>query len=300
MWSGYGQAVLMMRADDAVHAPLHGVTLVFDALFDIFLHLPIYTGTPGIICYTMPVPKKKNIIWKKKRNHQQLFCERKPASTLLSNCVACTCVWFMFPLIYSRVPTLAYSHRNFEAHTMRTPQNPGLDENLVTTWCWNPIWRAEQTPRPRHSKVLTISHFTMYIGGPKTTASQKQHWQHKQSKSERKKRQARRQARKQSTHCLSITGIGRGPGEVHARSGWHHDNLPLPFCSFFFLSFRFLPFPFLPFLAFPCLSLSFVAFPCFPFFPFPCFSFPFFLFLAFPSLSFPFLPFRSCWWIWPW
>lgn len=72
MWSGYGQAVLMMRADDAVHAPLHGVTLAFDALFDMFLHLPIYTGTPGInhlnhLCFTHAsatlclFPKKKDI-----------------------------------------------------------------------------------------------------------------------------------------------------------------------------------------------------------------------------------------------
>ena len=75
----------MMRADDAVHAPLHGVTLVFDALFDIFLHLPIYTGTPGIICYTMPVPKKKNIIWKKKNAtaNSSFVRENQPAPCLV-------------------------------------------------------------------------------------------------------------------------------------------------------------------------------------------------------------------------
>lgn len=101
MWSGYGQEVLM-RADDAVHAPLHRGALVIDALFDDFLHLPTYTGTSqGSIISTIyvsrthllhsacSVPTKKNKHNKKNTHkHQQLFCERKPASPLLSNCAS--------------------------------------------------------------------------------------------------------------------------------------------------------------------------------------------------------------------
>ena len=78
-----------MRAD-AVHAPLHRGALVMDALFADSFHLPIYTGTSqGSIISTISashVPaKKKNNNNKHSHNHQQVFCERKPASALLSN-----------------------------------------------------------------------------------------------------------------------------------------------------------------------------------------------------------------------
>ena len=208
MWSGYGQEVLM-RADDAVHAPLHRGALVIDALFDDFLHLPTYTGTSqGSIISTIyvsrthllhsacSVPTKKTNTTKKIRtNTNSSFVRENQPAPCLVIVQACACVIYVFMDLFQSAYIGIFTQKLWNgnrstvcecymSHAMRTPQNPGLAENLVIIWCWNPIWHAEQTPKPFHSKVIT-NHFPMYIGGPKITASRKQHWQQKQSKPER-------------------------------------------------------------------------------------------------------------------